>query len=143
MREFESMHLVKGEDLNHHGTLFAARAAAWLVEAGFAAAACEYGDPGGIVFRGMTDVSFLRPIKKGCVVRFAGRVVHAGRTSLTVHVTAGDTREHAFALEGFLTFVTVDSGTGAKKPHGIALDDPADPAEREAREKAQVLMRRL
>jgi len=32
-------HLVKSEDLNHHGTLFAGRGAEWLVEAGFIAAA--------------------------------------------------------------------------------------------------------
>ena len=32
-------HLVKGEDLNHHRTLFAGRGAEWLVEAGFIAAA--------------------------------------------------------------------------------------------------------
>jgi len=31
--------LVKSEDLNHHGTLFAGRSAEWFVEAGFIAAA--------------------------------------------------------------------------------------------------------
>ena len=31
-------HLVKGEDLNHHRTLYAGRGAEWLVEAGFIAA---------------------------------------------------------------------------------------------------------
>ena len=41
MRMYETLHLVKGEDLNHHGTLFAARAAGWFAEAGFAAAVCE------------------------------------------------------------------------------------------------------
>ena len=47
MKIYETLHLVKGEDLNHHGTLFAARAAAWLVEAGFAAAACCPHGPSG------------------------------------------------------------------------------------------------
>jgi len=32
-------HLIKSEDLNHHGTLFAGRGAEWMVEAGFVAAA--------------------------------------------------------------------------------------------------------
>jgi acyl-CoA hydrolase len=31
--------LVKSEDLNHHGTLFAGRTAEWFVESGFIAAA--------------------------------------------------------------------------------------------------------
>ena len=42
MKQYETSHLVKQEDLNHHGTLFAARAAAWFVEAAFVAAGCEY-----------------------------------------------------------------------------------------------------
>ncbi|MDP2989667.1 MAG: hypothetical protein Q8O57_03775 [Kiritimatiellota bacterium] len=32
-------HLVKSEDLNHHGTLYAGRTAEWFVESGFIAAA--------------------------------------------------------------------------------------------------------
>ena len=35
----ESMRLVKSNDLNHHGTLFAGRTAEWFVESGFIAAA--------------------------------------------------------------------------------------------------------
>ena len=34
--------LVKSEDLNHHGTLFAGRSAEWFVEAGFIAAGALY-----------------------------------------------------------------------------------------------------
>ena len=51
MKQYETLHLVKQEDLNHHGTLFAARAAAWVVESGFAAAACEHGNTDDIVLR--------------------------------------------------------------------------------------------
>lgn len=32
MKEFKISHLIKSEDLNHHGTLFAGRTAEWLVE---------------------------------------------------------------------------------------------------------------
>ena len=39
IRKVTTNHLVKGEDLNHHGTLFAGRAAEWFVESGFLAAA--------------------------------------------------------------------------------------------------------
>ena len=34
MFESKLMHLVRSEDLNHHGTLFAGQMAKWLVEAG-------------------------------------------------------------------------------------------------------------
>lgn len=33
MKKYYTTHLVKSEDLNHHGTLFAARTASWFVEA--------------------------------------------------------------------------------------------------------------
>ena len=39
MKTFVTHRLVKGEDLNHHGTLFAGRSAEWFVESGFIAAA--------------------------------------------------------------------------------------------------------
>ena len=45
MKKYYATHLVKSEDLNHHGTLFAARTASWFVESAFIAAACEHGDP--------------------------------------------------------------------------------------------------
>ena len=38
MKEYKISHLIKSEDLNHHGTLFAGRTAEWLVEA---AAGCS------------------------------------------------------------------------------------------------------
>ena len=39
MLESTISHLVRPEDLNHHGTLFAGQTAKWLVEAGVIAAA--------------------------------------------------------------------------------------------------------
>lgn len=39
MKKYYTTHLVKSEDLNHHGTLFAARMASWFVDAAFARAA--------------------------------------------------------------------------------------------------------
>ena len=37
IRIYRTYHLVKSEDLNHHGTLYAGRNAEWFVEAGFIA----------------------------------------------------------------------------------------------------------
>ena len=141
MKVYETLHLVKGEDLNHHGTLFAARAAAWLVEAGFAAAACEHGDTDEIVLRNLQEMSFSKPVKKGTVVRFESRVVYVGSTSLTVAVQAKNAMTGEQAIEGYITFVTIDKETGKKKQHSVVLDEVAvnessGEDERKMREKA-------
>lgn len=136
MREYETLHLVKGEDLNHHGTLFAARAAAWFVEAGFAAAACEHGNSDEIVLRNLHSMSFLRPVEKGEVIRFYARVAYAGNTSLIVAATASDAITGQKAVEGFITFVTVEEQTGKKFVHHVTLDDTQDEEEVRQREAA-------
>lgn len=140
MKKYETIHLVKSEDLNHHGTLFAARAAAWFVEAGFAVAACEYGSTSGIVCRNLHSMSFSRPIQQGSVVKFCGRVVQAGNTSLLVYVWAEDAMSGVKAVEGCITFVTLNEETRQKAPHGIILDEPQDEEEVQQREIAQKLL---
>lgn len=136
MKVYETLHLIKGEDLNHHGTLFAARAAAWLVEAGFAAAACEHGDAAEVVLRNLQNMSFSQPVKSGTVIKFASRVVYAGRTSLMVAVTARNAMTEEPAIEGYITFVTIDKDSGNKKLHKVELDEITDEEELQLREKA-------
>ena len=136
MKQYESIHLVKGEDLNHHGTLFAARAASWFVESGFAAAACEHGNPDEIVLRSLQNMSFSVPVEKGAVVAFRSRAAYAGRTSLVVHIEAADAISGTVAVEGFITFVTIDKETRQKKPHGVVLDETTDEKELEQRRRA-------
>ncbi len=55
-------HLVKSEDLNHHGTLFAGRCAEWFVEAGFIAAA-SLTHPENIVCSKIHGMVFSRPVR--------------------------------------------------------------------------------
>lgn len=142
MKIYETLQLVKSEDLNHHGTLFAARAAAWLIEAGFTTAACEHGDTDEVVLRSLQNMSFSRPVQKGTVVRFVSRIVAAGNTSLTVAVTAMNALTGELAIEGFITFVTIDKATAGKKPHNIVLDEAVDEEEIQLREKAKQLSAR-
>lgn len=137
MKTYETLHLVKKEDLNHHGTLFAARAAAWFVEAAFATAACEKGDTKGLVCRNLHHMSFSRPIQEGSLVRLQSRVVYAGKTSLMVGVEFVDAMSGERAVEGLVSFVTTDEESGTKKEHGIVMDEPADDAERLWREQAR------
>lgn len=139
MKKYYTTHLVKSEDLNHHGTLFAARTAFWFVEAAFAAAACEHGDPSEIVCRNVHGMSFSSPVQCGDIVRFTSRVVHAGSTSLMVHVDVVSELSGQKAVDGYLTFVTVDHETGKKKVHGIMLDEAEDEEEAAQREAANKL----
>ncbi len=123
MKTYESNHLVKGEDLNHHGTLFAAKAASWFVEAAFVAAACEHGNTSEIVCRNIQDMSFTTPLEKGAVVQITSKIVEAGNTSLKVYVEMKDSVSQAVAVTGHVIFVTVDEVTRTKIPHGIIVDD--------------------
>ncbi len=122
MKQYETSHLVKQEDLNHHGTLFAARAAAWFVEAAFVAAGCVCETTEGIVCRNINDMSFCRPVQKGTILKFLAKVVYAGKSSFQVAVTAVDALSGQIYIEGKITFVTIDEN-GCKREHHIVLDE--------------------
>ena len=84
-------HFVKNEDLNHHGTLFAGRAAEWFVEAGLMSAAIHL-PVQNIVCVKIHGMNFSRPIHLGETVRFDSRAVSAGKTSLISNIAgAGST----------------------------------------------------
>ena len=136
MEKYYTLHLVKSEDLNHHGTLFAARTASWFVESAFIAAACEHGNPSEILCRNIHGMSFSMPVNNGQVVKFTSRVAYAGKTSLMVHVEVTEELSGKIAVEGYLTFVTVSAETHKKFEHGIKLDEPEDDRERQIREVA-------
>ncbi len=142
MKKYETIHLVKSEDLNHHGTLFAARGAAWLVEAGFAAAACEYGSTDEVVMRNLQNMSFYKPVQKGAALCLESRVVYAGTTSLVVSVLARNAMTREPYFDGYITYVTVEAGIGKKKAHGLKLDETTDEEEMELRKMAEQLMLR-
>ena len=142
MRKYNSIHLVKSEDLNHHGTLFAARTAAWFVESAFAAAAAEHGDSSTVLCRNIHGMLFSIPVQKGDIICFSARVSRTGRTSLTVNIQVYSELSRTEQVNGFITFVTVDKETGLPSPHGIVLDDPEDETERLTREGANNLFKK-
>lgn len=112
---FTSVHLVKGEDLNHHGTLYAGRTAEWFVESGFIAAA-SMTKPENIVCLKIHGMTFSAPIRKGELPVFTSRVVLTGDTKIVslieVHVL------DKLAVRGFITFIHVDL-EGKPLPHGL------------------------
>ncbi len=118
--------LVKGEDLNHHGTLFAGRSAQWFVEAGFIAAA-NMTKPENIVCLNIHGMLFKKPVKPGSIIRFESKVIDAGRTRLVSYVRVFLSSTDEFLLDGFLTFVHVDHDE-KPLPHGITVvaTDPED-----------------
>jgi acyl-CoA hydrolase len=119
---YTSMHLVKSEDLNHHGTLYAGRTAEWFVEAGFIAAASQT-EPENIVCLKIHGMTFKLPIKKGELVSFKSRIAKVGRTKIVtlIEVWAKD----QLAVRGFITFIHVDSN-GNPMPHGLELVPTTD-----------------
>lgn len=143
MKEYTISHLVKSEDLNHHGTLFAGRSAEWLVEAGFIAAAAEHRRPQDVVCVNIHGFVFKTPVGKGTVLTLYSRIVKVGKSSITVYVRAFDEIEHTQNVDGFLTFVCVEPDTNKPKPHDIVLDEPQSPEEERVRERAADLLKEI
>jgi len=127
-------HLVKSEEMNPHGTLYAGRTAEWFVESGFIAAA-SITNPENIVCLKIHGMLFSRPVCRGEVVRFDSKIILAGRTKLVAHIAIyihGET-----VVEGFITFVHVDPD-GKSAPHGIEIT-PTSPEDRALQEQARAL----
>ncbi|MEG0157153.1 MAG: hotdog domain-containing protein [Anaerovoracaceae bacterium] len=139
MKEYKISHLIKSEDLNHHGTLFAGRSAEWLVEAAFVAAAAEHGRPQDVLCVNVHGFTFKKPVNRGEILTISSRVVKVGTTSIMVYVEAKGEIQKEKNVSGFLTFVCVEQDTKKRRPHGIVLDDPADEEEQELRERANTI----
>jgi acyl-CoA hydrolase len=102
-----TMRLVKSEDLNHHGTLFAGRTAEWFVESGFIAAASLL-NPQNIVCLKIHGMFFTKPAKSGDILKFSSKVVFAGRTSITTYIHVENNGSEKSLVDGFVTFIHVD-----------------------------------
>jgi len=127
-------HLVKGEDLNHHGSLYAGRGAEWFVEAGFVSAA-QFLPAKYILCMKIHGMTFKRPVRPGEVICFEAAVVWTGRSRLISHVAA--TVKGELAVEGFMTFVYVDD-EGKSRPHGLSFE-PASEQDEALQKEAQTL----
>lgn len=137
MNTIHAYHLVKHEDLNHHGTLYAGRTAEWFVEAGFIAAA-KLTSPECIVCLNIHGMLFTQPVSLGEILCFESKVVLAGRTSLTTYIQI--IRQNEPLLRGFITFIHVDQ-QGKPAPHGITIT-PATDQETALQEEARMFRQR-
>jgi len=121
IKEFTTHRLIKGEDLNHHGTLYAGRCAEWFVEAGFIPAAVMT-SPENIVCLKIHGMLFTKPIHKGDTIKFTSKIIWVGRSRLMSYVKV-TTQDGEFIVDGFLTFVHVDEH-GRAMPRGISQIEP-------------------
>jgi acyl-CoA hydrolase len=120
--------LVKSEDLNHHGTLFAGRTAEWFVESGFIAAT-SFLNPASVVCLNIHGMFFTRPARSGDILRFSSCIVYTGKTSLTVYVHVEKRGEERSLVDGFVTFIHVDENT-RPCPHFLDIEPGSEEEER-------------
>ena len=132
MPTYKTYHLVKSEDLNHHGTLYAGRNAEWFVESGFIAAA-SLTHPENIVCAMIHGMVFKRPIRLGEVIDFESRIALTGRSRLVAFIEMKSGGEAI--VRGFITFVHVDR-EGRPLAHGLSVE-ASTPEEVELREQAR------
>lgn len=133
----ETTHLVKSEDLNHHGTLYAGRSCDWFVESGFIAVANEL-EPSSFVCLQVHGVEFLHPVRAGHIIKYTAQIVRTGRSTLTLYIEARDCRDiDVMVSRGFITFCHVDKETHSA-PHGLNFVPRTD-REKELNKRAQEL----
>ena len=134
MRYVEIARLVKSEDLNHHGTLYAGRMSEWFVESCFIAAAELTHRPESVVCLKIHGMMFKVPGQKGDILKQLSKVVGVGKSSITVYGQVKRQKDGAVLVDGFITFVNVDE-KGKPVPHNLELTPPED-REEEALRKA-------
>ena len=115
-----TMRLVKSEDLNHHGTLFAGRTAEWFVESGFIAVSSLL-NPQNVVCLKIHGMYFTKPAKSGDVLKFSSKVVYAGRSSITSYIHVENNGAEKPLVDGFVTFIHVDEST-KPAPHFLEIN---------------------
>jgi len=136
IKEIITTRLVKGEDLNHHKTLFAGRTAEWFVESGFLAAASLV-QPDNIVCLKIHGMYFTRPVHPGEIIKFTSKIAYTGKSSLIAFIKMTKGNDDEFVVSGFITFIHVDEDT-KPAPHFIVVDPQTD-ADKELYEQAKAL----
>jgi len=122
MLESTLLHLVRAEDLNHHGTLFAGQMAKWLVEAGVITASRLCGKAEDVVCVQINGMTFKKPINNRDIIEIKSRIAHLGSTSITVLSQVFRKQDAVFLVSNMATFVTVDKENSPYK-HGFKLSE--------------------
>jgi acyl-CoA hydrolase len=140
VKKITTYKMVKSEDLNHHGTLFAGRCSEWFVEASFICAAASL-DPHHIVCLKVHGLEFLHSVRLGNILSFESQIVHTGTKSLTIYTSVSEQRNHdKELLDGFVTFCYVDAN-GKSQAHGLVIE-PKTEREADLQQQAANLLKR-
>lgn len=134
-----STRLVKSEDLNHHGTLFAGRTAEWFVESGFIAAASIL-NPKGVVCLKIHGMYFSKPAYPGQILHFTSKIVYTGKSSLVAYIQVSKEGGLEPYVSGFITFIYVDENTNPTPHHLVVI--PRSDEDKELFERAKNLKNR-
>lgn len=116
-----SAHLVKGEDLNHHHTLYGGRCVEWCVHMAYITAQSCFAESRPLVFMSIRSLSMRSAARLGEIVEFTGRVDYVGESTIGVRVDACKLQpkdERKPVATGTFLFCTVDE-EGRSIPHGL------------------------
>ena len=141
MKRYRSSHMVRMENLNHHGNLYAGQGIEWMIETSFIVVCTEYGDPQGLLYKNTHKFDFYKSVVPGDIITYEGLIVRTGKTSLTVRVGLYNEKTGVLHAAGYTTFVSVGEDQQST-PHGLTLDEPADDDERRWREEAAGFFRK-
>jgi acyl-CoA hydrolase len=120
--ESVTLHLIRPEDLNHHGTMFAGQIAKWLIEAGLIAASKLVGKPEDVVCVQVNSLTFKKPLNNGDLIEIRSRIAHLGSSSITVYSEILRKKDTVPVVSNIATFVTVDKQNKPYK-HGFQLSE--------------------
>jgi acyl-CoA hydrolase len=135
LKETSISHLIRPEDLQHHGTLFAGRMAEWFVETCFVTASRLVGRPEDVVCVQIHGISFKKPANNGDIADIKARVALLGPKSITVCGQAFINDDEIPSVSGMITFVTVDK-KGKPYEHGLILPQEYIAQNREIHQEA-------
>lgn len=85
--ELISTHMCKEKDCGYNDTLFGGTMLAWLDEAAVTYA-CQISETPKMVTVSMDKVEFLKPVRRGQIIKIYGELVNFGTTSCTVRIEA-------------------------------------------------------
>jgi len=128
-------HLVRPEDLNHHGTLFAGQISKWLVEAGVIRSSQLIGRPEDIVCVQLNEMTFKKPINNGDILEIKSKIAYLGTSSITIYSRVFVNKSVTPLITSMATFVTVNKQNKPYK-HGFALTEEYIVQNREIYEEA-------
>ncbi len=114
-------HLVKGEDLNHHQTLYGGRCVEWCVHMAYVAAQSCFEDSRPLVFMSIRSLLMRTPARLGDLVEFTACVDYLGETTIGVRVDARRVQPRDDSkpiVTGTFLFCTVDN-EGHAVPHEL------------------------